>query len=57
MISDNPFLVIIVTSYVGHVELRSAHRRIMPAAELRKVNATRVFLLAQIPDKERYVPT
>ncbi|XP_047033881.1 beta-1,3-galactosyltransferase 5 [Helicoverpa zea] len=49
------FLVIIVTSYVGHVELRSAHRRAMPAEELRKVNATRVFLLAQIPEKEKYI--
>ncbi|KAJ8713984.1 hypothetical protein PYW08_007604 [Mythimna loreyi] len=52
---SHPFLVIIVTSYVGHVELRSAHRRAMPSEELKKINATRVFLLAQIPDNEKYI--
>ncbi|KAJ8713986.1 hypothetical protein PYW08_007606 [Mythimna loreyi] len=52
-ITNNPFLVIIVTSYVGHVKLRSAHRKAYPAEELRKINATRVFLIAQIPDQEK----
>ncbi|KAJ2938775.1 hypothetical protein O0L34_g781 [Tuta absoluta] len=45
-------LVIIVTSYVGHVELRSAHRRAMPAELLQTLNASRVFLLAKIPSRE-----
>lgn len=51
----NQFLVILVTSYVGHVELRSAHRRAMPHEVLSTMNTTRIFLLAQIPDKEKYI--
>ncbi|CAG4957764.1 unnamed protein product [Colias eurytheme] len=47
--------VIIVTSYVGHVELRSAHRRSMPIDYLRARNVTRFFLLARIPETERYI--
>lgn len=50
----NPFLVIIVTSYVGHVELRSAHRRAMTPEYLSSLRVTRVFLLAKIPPNERY---
>ncbi|XP_026734273.1 beta-1,3-galactosyltransferase 5-like [Trichoplusia ni] len=51
----HPFLIILVTSYVGHVELRSAHRRAMPSDMLRQMNTSRVFLLAQIPAKEKYI--
>ncbi|XP_032521436.2 beta-1,3-galactosyltransferase 5-like [Danaus plexippus] len=51
----HPLFVIIVTSYVGHVELRSAHRRAMPLEYLAAHNATRVFLLAKIPGNERYI--
>ncbi|XP_034834298.1 beta-1,3-galactosyltransferase 5-like [Maniola hyperantus] len=53
--NESPFIVIIVTSYVGHVELRSAHRRAMPSAYLSSLNITRVFLLARIPKNERYI--
>ncbi|KAJ8713985.1 hypothetical protein PYW08_007605 [Mythimna loreyi] len=49
---NSQFLVIIVTSYVEHVELRNAHRTTYPAETLSKSNTTRVFLLAQIPDDE-----
>ncbi|KAH9636600.1 hypothetical protein HF086_003418 [Spodoptera exigua] len=52
---SHTFILIIVTSYVGHVELRSAHRRAMPAEKLKELNAARIFLLAQIPDKEKYI--
>ncbi|XP_047537047.1 beta-1,3-galactosyltransferase 5-like [Vanessa atalanta] len=51
----NPFLVIIITSYVGHVELRSAHRRAMPPDYLASLRVTRIFLLAKIPTNERYI--
>ncbi|XP_026760539.2 beta-1,3-galactosyltransferase 2-like isoform X2 [Galleria mellonella] len=52
---ENQFLVIIVTSYVGHVELRSVHRRSMPSSLLKSMNITRIFLLAKIPPDERYI--
>ncbi|XP_063831387.1 beta-1,3-galactosyltransferase 5-like [Ostrinia nubilalis] len=52
---EKPFLAIIVTSYVGHVELRSAHRRAMPAGLLKSMNAIRIFLLAKIPPNEKYI--
>lgn len=48
-----PYLIIIVTSYVGHVELRSAHRRAMPKKLLDSMNVTRIFLLAKIPPHEK----
>lgn len=53
--TGNPFLVIIVTSYVGHIELRSAHRRAMPQKLLEAMNAKRVFLLAKIPEKDKII--
>ncbi|CAH2267771.1 beta-1,3-galactosyltransferase 5-like [Pararge aegeria] len=53
--NQSPFIVIIVTSYVGHVELRSAHRRAMPSTYLSKLNIIRVFLLARIPENEKYI--
>ncbi|CAK1553924.1 unnamed protein product [Leptosia nina] len=52
---DPQHLLIIVTSYVGHVELRSAHRRAMPADYLASKNTSRIFLLAKIPSAERYI--
>ncbi|XP_059053275.1 beta-1,3-galactosyltransferase 5 [Achroia grisella] len=52
---EKQFLVIIVTSYVGHVELRSIHRRAMPSSLLKSMNITRIFLLAKIPPNERYI--
>lgn len=54
-ITGSPFLIILVTSYVGHIELRSAHRRAMPHKLLRSMNIDRVFLLARIPENEKYV--
>ncbi|KAJ8708046.1 hypothetical protein PYW08_010412 [Mythimna loreyi] len=54
-ITSHTFLVIIVTSYVGNLEIRNAHRRTIPIEKLRDINATRVFLLAQIPYKENYI--
>ncbi|KAM3962551.1 beta-1,3-galactosyltransferase 5 [Aphomia sociella] len=53
--TENQFLLIIVTSYVGHVELRSVHRRTMPTSLLKLFNASRIFLLANIPPSERYI--
>ncbi|CAF4868993.1 unnamed protein product [Pieris macdunnoughi] len=52
----NPLhILIIVTSYVGHIELRSAHRQAMPSDYLASKNASRIFLLAKIPSVERYI--
>lgn len=53
--ANDPFLIIIVTSYVGHTELRSAHRRAMPLDHLKKYNTIRIFLLAQLPPNEKYI--
>ncbi|KAI8425091.1 hypothetical protein MSG28_006951 [Choristoneura fumiferana] len=50
-----PYIIIIVTSYVGHVELRSAHRRAIPKELLDSMNVTRIFLLAKIPPHEKYI--
>lgn len=47
--------ILIVTSYVGHDDVRSAHRAAISKAELAKVNILRVFLLAEIPEKEKFI--
>lgn len=47
--------VLIVTSYVGHDDVRSAHRVAISKAELAKANIVRVFLLAEIPKKEQFI--
>lgn len=47
--------ILVVTSYVGHDDVRSAHRRAISKAELAKVNIFRVFLLAEIPEKEKFI--
>ncbi|XP_073950467.1 beta-1,3-galactosyltransferase 5-like [Choristoneura fumiferana] len=52
---SKPYIIIIVTSYVGHVELRSAHRRAIPKELLDSMNVTRIFLLAKIPPHEKYI--
>lgn len=52
--SADQLFIIVVTSYVGHVELRSAHRRAMPTSFLKAINVTRIFLLAKIPKQEKY---
>lgn len=47
--------VLLVTSYVGHDEVRSAHRTAITNDALRKFNVLRVFLLADIPAKEKFI--
>ena len=48
-------LLILVTSHPGHVQLRRAFRRSLPASVLRKFNIRRLFLLSQInPDQSGY---
>lgn len=47
--------VIIVTSYVGHDETRSAHRQALTQQKLRSMGLLRVFLLADIPSTERFI--
>lgn len=44
-----------MTSYVGHDEVRAAHRAAISAATLRELNIFRVFLLAKVPPKEQYI--
>lgn len=38
----------IITSYFGHIELRSAHRRTYPVDLLENLGIKRVFLLATV---------
>lgn len=58
-ISIRPFVhitgILIITSYAGHDELRSAHRQAMPTALLAGLGLRRVFLLAALPPTERYI--
>lgn len=46
----NLLAVLIVTSYFGHVELRSAMRRAFPADVLENMGVIRVFLLGDAPN-------
>lgn len=45
----------IVTSYVGHDELRSAHRQAISQTKLNEMGLIRVFLLAEIPPRETFI--
>lgn len=47
--------VIVVTSYVGHDELRSAHRQAISQSKLIEMGFSRIFLLAEIPLTEKYI--
>ncbi|XP_013101136.2 beta-1,3-galactosyltransferase brn [Stomoxys calcitrans] len=47
--------IIIVTSYVGHDELRSAHRNAISQAKLSEMGMQRVFLLATISRREHFI--
>lgn len=47
--------IIVITSYVGHDQVRSAHRSAINGDDLRKLNIVRVFLLAMIPSKEKFI--
>ncbi|XP_063627946.1 beta-1,3-galactosyltransferase 2-like [Cydia splendana] len=51
----SPFIIIIVTSYVGNFELRNMFRRVMPQEKLKSLHAARIFLLAEIPPKEKNI--
>lgn len=44
-----------ITSYVGHDQVRSAHRAAINSDDLRKLNMVRVFMLATIPSKEKFI--
>ncbi|XP_059612448.1 beta-1,3-galactosyltransferase 5-like [Phlebotomus argentipes] len=47
--------VILVSSYVTHDDLRSAHRRALPQNELKAMGLIRIFLLAEIPVQEKFI--
>ncbi|XP_011211781.2 beta-1,3-galactosyltransferase 5 [Bactrocera dorsalis] len=47
--------IIIVTSYAGHDELRAAHRLAAPQSKLAEMGMQRIFLLAALPTKEKYI--
>lgn len=47
--------IIIVTSYVGHDDVRAAHRKAISQSELNSMGLSRVFLLAQVPAAERFI--
>ncbi|XP_063367602.1 beta-1,3-galactosyltransferase 2-like [Cydia amplana] len=49
----SPFIIIIVTSYVGDFELRNLFRRHLPREKLESMHATRIFLIAEIPPNEK----
>lgn len=40
---------------MGHDEVRSAHRTAINNTILNKLNVVRVFLLAEIPEKEMFI--
>lgn len=40
---------------MGHDQVRSAHRAAISGEDLRKLNIVRVFLLATIPSKEKFI--
>ncbi|XP_063700956.1 beta-1,3-galactosyltransferase 5 [Culicoides brevitarsis] len=47
--------IIIIHSYVGHDHLRAKHREAISSKELLAFGLKRVFLLSEIPPKERYM--
>lgn len=47
--------ILVVTSYVGHDDLRSAHRTAISNTTLHNLGVERVFLLAEIPEKEKFI--
>lgn len=44
-----------ITSYVGHDEVRAAHRSAISAAILDELKILRVFQLAAVPTKEKFI--
>lgn len=47
--------ILVVTSYVGHDDLRSAHRTAISNTTLLNLGVVRVFLLADIPKREKFI--
>uniref|UniRef100_A0A182K2F9 Hexosyltransferase n=1 Tax=Anopheles christyi TaxID=43041 RepID=A0A182K2F9_9DIPT len=47
--------VILVTSYVGHDEIRSAHRQAISQQKLLSMGLLRIFSLGTIPPTERFI--
>ncbi|EDW82693.1 uncharacterized protein Dwil_GK10121 [Drosophila willistoni] len=47
--------VLIVTSYGGHDSLRAAHRQAIPQSKLAEMGLQRIFLLAALPKRERFL--
>lgn len=47
--------ILLITSYVGHDEVRAAHRAAISTETLRTLNIYRVFLLAKVPPTEKYI--
>ncbi|XP_002057269.3 beta-1,3-galactosyltransferase 5 [Drosophila virilis] len=47
--------VLIVTSYAGHDALRAAHRQAIAQSKLAEMGLQRVFLLAALPKRERFL--
>lgn len=44
-----------ITSYAGHDEVRSAHRSAISSEILREWKIRRVFQLAAVPSKEKFI--
>lgn len=40
---------------MGHDEVRSAHRTAISSSILQQLNVLRLFLLAEVPEKEKYI--
>ncbi|XP_055376230.1 beta-1,3-galactosyltransferase 5 [Condylostylus longicornis] len=47
--------IILVTSYIGHDQLRAAHRQAISQDQLKEFGFLRVFLLAEIPKNEKFI--
>lgn len=47
--------ILIVTSYVGHDEVRSAHRTAITQKMLKELGIFRVFLLAEVPKRDKFI--
>lgn len=47
--------LLMITSYVGHDEVRSAHRSAISSITLGELQILRVFQLAAVPSKEKFI--
>lgn len=47
--------MLIVTSYAGHDALRAAHRQAIAQSKLAEMGLQRIFLLAALPEREKFV--